>query len=104
MYTKTSQRTRLHFRALGVSDESKQKALQREILEEMDWKIQVGPQLAEMEYEYPDFFIHLTAYSCTAHDRNFKLLAHIDACWLRPDDFPQLNWAAADAELIKLIW
>lgn len=56
------------------ADESKQEALQREILEEMDWKIQVGPQLAEMEYEYPDFFIHLTAYSCTAHDKNFKLL------------------------------
>ena len=86
------------------ADESKQEALQREILEEMDWKIQVGPQLAEMEYEYPDFFIQLTAYSCTAHDKNFKLLAHIDACWLKPDNFPQLNWAAADAELIKLIW
>lgn len=86
------------------ADENKQKALQREILEEMDWKIQVGPQLAEMEYEYPDFFIQLTAYSCTAHDKNFKLLAHIGACWLKPDDFPQLNWAAADTELIKLIW
>ena len=86
------------------ADESKQEALQREILEEMDWKIQVGPQLAEMEYEYPDFFIQLTAYSCTAHDKNFKLLAHIGACWLKPDDFPQLNWAAADTELIKLIW
>ena len=33
-----------------------------------------------------------------------KLLEHIDACWLRPEEFTKLNWTEADAALIKQLW
>ena len=56
------------------------------------------------EYDYPDFSISLTAYDCMARDNNFKLLAHIDSCWLKPEEFSKLDWTEADAALIKLLW
>ena len=84
--------------------ESDHEALRREILEEMDWNIYVGAKLGSVEYDYPDFSISLTAYDCMAHDNDFKLLAHIDSCWLKPEEFPKLDWTEADAALIKLLW
>ena len=84
--------------------ESDYEALRREILEEMDWNIYVGAKLGSVEYDYPDFSISLTAYDCMAHDNDFKLLAHIDSCWLKPEEFSKLNWTEADAELIKQLW
>ena len=84
--------------------ESNHEALRREILEEMDWNIYVGAKLGSVEYDYPDFSICLTAYDCMAHDNDFKLLAHIDSCWLKPEEFSRLDWAEADAALIKQLW
>ena len=84
--------------------ESDYEALRREILEEMDWNIYVGAKLGNVEYDYPDFTITLTAYDCMAHDNDFKLLAHIDSCWLKPEEFSKLDWAEADAALIKQLW
>ena len=84
--------------------ENDHEALRREILEEMDWDIYVGAKLGSVEYDYPDFSICLTAYDCMAHDNDFKLLAHIDSCWLKPEEFSRLDWAEADAALIKQLW
>ena len=84
--------------------ESDHEALRREILEEMDWNIYVGAKLGSVEYNYPDFSICLTAYDCMAHDNDFKLLEHIDSCWLKPEEFSKLNWTEADAALIKQLW
>lgn len=84
--------------------ENDYEALRREILEEMDWNIYVGAKLGSVEYDYPDFSICLTAYDCMAHDNDFKLLAHIDSCWLKPEEFSRLDWAEADAALIKQLW
>ena len=84
--------------------ESDHEALCRELLEEMDWNIYVGAKLGSIEHEYPDFTISLTAYDCMARDNNFKLLAHIDSCWLTVEEFSKLNWTEADAALIKQLW
>ena len=85
-------------------NESDHEALRREIKEEMDWDIYVGGQLGSITYEYPDFIITLTAYDCTASNYDFKLLAHIDAKWLKRGEFDSLEWTAADKELIKEVW
>ena len=84
--------------------ESDHEALRREILEEMDWNIYVGAKLGSVEYDYPDFSISLTAYDCMTHDNDFKLLEHIDSCWLKPEEFSKLDWTEADAALIKQLW
>ena len=68
------------------------------------WDVYVGSKLCSIEHEYPDFTIRLTAYDCMAHDNDFKLLAHIDSCWLKPEEFSKLKWTEADAALIKQLW
>ena len=48
----------------------------------MDWEIYVGRQIGQVEQEYPDFTITLTAFDCMARDFDFKLLAHTVARWV----------------------
>lgn len=81
--------------------ESREQALVREIKEEMDWDVFVGRQLAQVEQDYPDFSITLTAFDCLARDFSFKLLAHIDYRWLPFDALGQLEWTEADEKIIR---
>ncbi len=82
--------------------ESDIEALEREMLEEMDWHISVGKFLGSVDYDYPDFGLTLVAYLCTAEDYSFKLLEHIDYKWLTRNELSTLNWTAADEQLIKM--
>ena len=84
--------------------ENDYEALRRELHEELDWNIYIGAKLGIVKHEYQDFTVSLTAYDCMARDNDFKLLAHIDSCWLTPEELPELNWTAADAALIKQLW
>ena len=81
--------------------ESREQALLREIREEMDWEIYVGRQIGQVEQEYPDFTITLTAFDCMARDFDFKLLAHIDCRWLPREQLTTLEWTEADRLLIQ---
>ena len=77
-------------------------ALLREIREEMQWDIYIGCKIAEFDYEYPDFTTHLVAFLCRCDDKDdFKLLDHLDYQWLSRDELDQLEWTAADRELLK---
>lgn len=80
--------------------ESREQALRREIREEMDWDIHVGRQIGQVEQEYPDFTITLTAFDCRARHFDFKLLQHIDFRWLPLSELGQLSWTEADRQLI----
>lgn len=84
--------------------ESPEEALIREIKEEMDWDIYVGKQLAKVDYSYPDFDITLSAFDCIARDNNFKLLEHLDAKWLTPEELKELKWTDADWKLITQLF
>lgn len=81
--------------------ESRAQALAREIREEMDWDVCVGQELAQVEQDYPDFRITLTAFDCTARDFDFKLLDHVDCRWLSYDELGQLEWTEADRGIIR---
>lgn len=84
--------------------ESMEAALRREVKEEMDWDIYIGEKIGEVTHEYPDFIVHLTAFDCLAKDKNYKLLEHIDAKWIRKEELASLEWTAADAALIQNIF
>ena len=81
--------------------ESDYEALLREIKEEMDWTIFIGPCIGTVEYDYPDFSISVTAYLCKPGDGSFKLLDHLHFKWLEAKDLESLNWTAADQQLIE---
>jgi len=80
--------------------ESDHEALIREIREEMAWDVFVGRPAARVVHEYPDFIIDMTAYYCLAENDDFRLLEHLDACWLALDELDTLNWADADRKIV----
>jgi len=80
--------------------ETDEEALRREIREEMDWDIFIGPRIGTVDYDYPDFKISVTAYLCKPGDGPFKLLDHLHFKWLEAKELETLNWTAADQQLI----
>lgn len=81
--------------------ETQQQTAKREVEEELNAEIIVGPQLGEtVRYEYDFGIVELTVFfaKMTAHD--FKLVAHSKIEWLPAAQVGKLNWAPADAPLI----
>ncbi|WP_281828569.1 MULTISPECIES: (deoxy)nucleoside triphosphate pyrophosphohydrolase [Lactobacillus] len=81
--------------------ETPQQTAKREVEEELNAEIIVGPQLGEtVRYEYDFGIVELTVFfaKMTAHD--FKLVAHSKIEWLPAAQVGELNWAPADAPLI----
>ena len=83
--------------------ESPQMALRRELIEEMNYEINVGREITTVVHTYPNFEISLTAFLCTAKDKNFKMNEHISYRWCSKDELNELDWAAADIDIVKAI-
>lgn len=82
--------------------ETPQQALHREIIEEMDYDIQVHELLATATHDYPDFTITLSAYRCTAATTAFTMREHVASRWLQWNELNTLQWCAADERLVAL--
>ena len=62
--------------------ETPQKALIREIKEELDADIVVGDLIDTIEYDYPDFHLSMDCFWCSILHGNLVLLEAEDARWL----------------------
>ena len=85
--------------------ETPQQALARELMEEMEYPVEVGEELVTVNPEYPDFSITMTAFLCTPKgDANgFRRCEHADSKWCSKDELKGLNWAAADVGVVASI-
>lgn len=82
--------------------ETPQEAAKRELEEEFHDEVQIGPQLGEtVSYEYDFGIIKLTVFFAKLLTNNFDLVAHSEVEWLSADEVQKLNWAPADAPLVK---
>ncbi len=81
--------------------ETNEQALKKELLEEMDLKVNVGNHFCDVEYAYPDFKITMFCYKCNTNNLNFKLNAHKDYKWLKISDLNIIDWAPADKPIVK---
>lgn len=85
--------------------ETPEAALARELLEELDFPVVVGEELARVRWRYADAEngIELTAFRCVPADGGAEpaLREHAEARWLAPDELPALAWADADREILK---
>lgn len=85
--------------------ETPQQALARELMEEMEYPVEVGEELVTVNHEYPDFSITMTAFLCTPKgDANgFRRCEHADSKWCSQEELKGLDWAAADVRVVRIL-
>lgn len=83
--------------------ETPQKALIREIQEELTVKIKVGKLIDTIEYDYPKFHLNMKCFLCVIADGDIILKEAEDSKWLNKDELYGVNWLPADITLIDKI-
>ena len=81
--------------------ETPQQALVREIREELDADISVGPLLRTIDYDYPAFHLTMHCFRCTLTNPHLTLLEHEAARWLLPKELLSVRWLPADESIIE---
>lgn len=83
--------------------ESKQDALVRECMEELDIRLRVGEVFAEVTHEYPDITVHLTLFRAEIESGEPKLLEHADLRWITSAEIGEYAFCPADVGILELI-
>lgn len=86
------------------NEESPQECLQREILEELELKIQVGIELPISEYSYLEGkTIRLIPFLAQIKSGEINLLEHDKYLWLGVNELFEVNWAIADIPIVQYL-
>ena len=85
------------------SGETPQRALAREIREELDTTIRIGELIETVEYDYPDFHLSMDCFWCEVVEGNLVLLEAQEARWLTKQELGSVKWLPADLGLIDRI-
>lgn len=84
--------------------ETKEEALHRELLEELNLSTKIKSFFLTVVHEYPDFELTMHSFICEADSKEITLNEHIDKKWLHINELTKLDWAAADIPIVnKLI-
>lgn len=83
--------------------ETPQKALKREIMEELETMISVGELIDTIEYDYPNFHLSMDCFWCKIVSGKLVLKEAEDARWLTKDMLDSVEWLPADVVLIEKI-
>lgn len=83
--------------------ETPQRALVREIKEELDIIVEVGELIATIEYDYPSFHLSMDCFWCEVLEGEIRLLEAEDTKWLNRDELDSVQWLPADLKIIDRI-
>ena len=81
--------------------ESPELALHREIYEELKVEININTLFDVLDYDYPDFHLHMKCFLCTIKQGTLTLVEHDNCAWLNADNILTVNWLPADIELVQ---
>ena len=83
--------------------EAKHAAIERELREEMKLNVSVKEEdlFITVHHTYPDFSITMYAFKCQLDNPEFVRKEHVDHKWLKPEELPTLDWAAADIPIME---
>lgn len=86
-----------------LDDESFEKALERELHEELAIRAEIGPEVFRLQHRYPDRFVEVAFFrvdSFRGEPRNqvFERIA-----WVFPNELPAYRFLDADLELVERI-
>lgn len=77
-------------------DESARQALEREIVEELDCKVNVGDEVVTTTHEYDFGVVTLTTFYCELIGGTPRLIEHSAVEWRHRSQLAELDWAPAD--------
>lgn len=83
--------------------ETPKQALVREIQEELDTLIEVGPFIDTIEYDYPTFHLSMDCFYCQVKEGHLELKEAEAAKWLTKRNINDVSWLPADMALIDRI-
>ncbi len=83
--------------------ESGEKAVIREIREELGVEIKVEKFLFTVECEYPKFNLIMDTYLCSIESGELTLSVHDSAKWLSIDKLDSVSWLKADSLVVEAI-
>ncbi len=83
--------------------ETKEEALIRECMEELNVTLSVGDIFIEVIHEYPDITVHLTLFHATILTGIPQKMEHNDIQWITPDEIPQYEFCPADKVILQKI-
>jgi 8-oxo-dGTP diphosphatase len=82
-------------------DESPDACLKRELVEELGIQVTIQSALPSSNWQYPTFAITLHPFVCSMHGDTIRLTEHKAIRWVEPKDLLALDWAAADAPVLR---
>jgi len=83
------------------SDETKEQALERELVEELDLKIEIEREFLTVNHQYPDFSVTMHSFICSCLNSTLNLKEHIAFKWVNPEKLSNLDWADADLPIVS---
>ena len=83
--------------------ETPEEALVREIREELSAEISVDQFLCDVDWDYPDFHLHMHCYLCSLQEEALHLNEHEAARWLTYPDLHSVRWLPADEGMLPLL-
>ena len=81
--------------------ESREEALQREILEELETRIAIERPVMTVEYDYPKFHLTMHCFWCRVENGSLTLKEHEAARWLGRNELDSVQWLPADLGVVE---
>lgn len=81
--------------------ETKEEALHRELLEELNIITKIKSFFLTVIHEYPDFELTMHSFICEVDSKELTLNEHIDQKWLNINELTTLDWAEADIPIVN---
>ena len=84
-------------------DETPEDALKREILEELDTKIEIKELIDTIEHDYSSFHLSMACYLATVVSGKLILKEHENSKWLTKAELNTVKWLPADLKLLDKV-
>lgn len=81
--------------------ETKEEALERELLEELNLSTKIKNLFLTVVHQYPDFELTMHSFICEVDSKELILREHINQKWLKINELTTLDWAAADVPIVE---
>lgn len=83
--------------------ETPEKALTREIHEELSANISIDKFLCTVEYDYPSFHLTMHCYLCSLIIDSWNLNEHKAARWLSKEEIDNIKLLPADLQVLPML-